>query len=297
METHSRQKNGEDRRKMLLGTGLSLLALGFFSYRVTAQETARQEAEWEGINVTDWEISSDYPEDIFTFVRLKHSSKWTTDFPDSDLNFSFRLQELTSWEVDPDGKVFDITDPELMNYPFALMSNPNAGHARGVFQLDEEEVEALQRYFKNGGFVMVDDFWGDAMWENFQEEMEKVFPDVTPREIKFDARKPHGIFSSVFAVDKAPQVPSHDAAERWRDMGLERTYEPMRGESEDALNTPHFWAYQDDKGRIMMLVCHNNNDLADGWEEEGFKVWFFKEFAEKYSYPMGINILFHTMTH
>ena len=28
--------------------------------------------------------------------------RWATDFPDSDLNFSFRLQQLTSLKVNPD---------------------------------------------------------------------------------------------------------------------------------------------------------------------------------------------------
>ncbi len=27
-----------------------------------------------------------------------------TDYPDSDLNFSYRLQELTSMKVDPNGR-------------------------------------------------------------------------------------------------------------------------------------------------------------------------------------------------
>ena len=57
----------------------------------------------------DWELDNDMPRDVFTFVRIRFSSyggrgrKWATDYPDADLNFSYRLQELTSLKVHPDG--------------------------------------------------------------------------------------------------------------------------------------------------------------------------------------------------
>src|SRR5207248_2738397 len=56
--------------------------------------------------VPDWKNDDRFKHDVFTFVRIQYSSwghrdKWLTDFPDSDLNFSFRLKELTSLEVDP----------------------------------------------------------------------------------------------------------------------------------------------------------------------------------------------------
>jgi len=58
----------------------------------------------------------------------------------------------------------------------------------------------------------------------------------------------------------------------------------------------HYRAIFDDKGRMMMLVCHNT-DLGDGWEREGEDEWYFREFSEKKSYPLGINILFYMLTH
>ena len=38
-------------------------------------------------------------------------------------------------------------------------------------------------------------------------------------------------------------------------------------------------------------------DMGDGWEEEGTDPWYFREFSEKYAYPMGINIIYYAMTH
>ena len=57
-----------------------------------------------------------------------------------------------------------------------------------------------------------------------------------------------------------------------------------------------YLAIHDDQGRIMVLICHNT-DLSDGWEEEGISPWFFTNFSEKFSYPMGINIVFYALTH
>ena len=89
-------------------------------------------------------------------------------------------------------------------------------------------------------------------------------------------------------------MPSHDAAEAGRDRGI--TWEPTRGEPDEALKEPHYRAFRDDAGRIMVLACHNT-DLADGWEEENYKEWFFREYSEKLSYPMGINIVMYAMFH
>ena len=64
-----------------------------------------------------WELDKSFKDDVFTFVRVKYSSyrgwnKWATDYPDSDLNFSFRLQQLTSLKCDPNGLILELTDPE-----------------------------------------------------------------------------------------------------------------------------------------------------------------------------------------
>jgi hypothetical protein len=59
---------------------------------------------------------------------------------------------------------------------------------------------------------------------------------------------------------------------------------------------PHFYGIFDSKGRMMAILCHNN-DLVDGWEREGEEYEFFKQYSEKFSFPMGINIIFYAMTH
>ena len=237
-------------------------------------------------NVPTWELPAEFKRDCFTFVRIQYNSTmdrssyaWWTDYPDADINLSWRLHQLTSMAVDPDGKILQLTDPELLNYPFAFMSGVPA------IVLSDAEIAAMRRYLLNGGFIMVDDFWGEENWDHFDHEvLRRVFPDRKPVELPIE----HPIFHCVFDLKEKPQIPSVFFAVRNRETGI--TWEEPDGQ------TPHYRAVLDDKERIMMLICHNT-DLGDGWEEEGTDPWYFAEFSEKKAYPLGINIIFHVMTH
>ncbi len=232
--------------------------------------------------VPTWEKDPEFKHDVFTFARVRYSSwsdnwrrgKWSTDYPDSDLNFSFRLQELTSFKTDPNGVIVSLTDEELFDYPFLYMIEP------GEMYLEEAEVKNLRRYCLNGGFLMVDDFWGQREWDNFYQQIKRVFPDREPQELPLE----HNIFHNVYDLKEKPQVPSIHAY--WNGYTTERA---------DAREA-HYKAVFDDKERIMVMICHNT-DLGDGWEREGLDPNYFKEYSEKWSYPLGINIVTYAMTH
>ncbi len=236
--------------------------------------------------VPDWEVDTDFKDDVFTFVRIQYSGygggrrggSWATDYPDSDLNFSYRLQQLTAMKVDPDGKILTLTDPELFNYPFIYIVEP------GGLTFMDDEVEALRKYLLNGGFLMVDDFWGEYEWYNFYDEIKKVFPDREPAEIPLE----HPVFHCVYQLDERPQIPSINAALGGRSYGI--TWE--RSDAREV----HYKAFYDDDGRMMVFIGHNT-DLGDGWEREGEDAWYFHEFSEKKAYPLGINVVFYAMTH
>ncbi|MGA1014579.1 MAG: DUF4159 domain-containing protein, partial [Limisphaerales bacterium] len=244
--------------------------------------------------VPDWSVDEAFTQDIFTFVRIMYSTGgggwgrggggWRVDYPNADLNFSYRLEQLTSMKVHPDGGTIRLTDDQLFDYPFIFIIDPR----RLVFM--EDEAKALARYLLNGGFLMVDDFWGESMKAHFMAEMEKVFPERKP--ISLDLS--HPIFHSVFPLTLKPQVPSEDSAERNRGRGAYETWEDEI--SYEGPAPADYIAYLDDKDRIMALLCHNT-DLSDGWEEEGKSQWFFSRFSEALSYPMGINIVYYALTH
>ncbi|MHC4996490.1 MAG: DUF4159 domain-containing protein [Planctomycetota bacterium] len=241
--------------------------------------------------VPDWEKNADFPDDVFTFVRIEYDSYSGyggygrrrrgggayTDYPDSDLNFSYRLEQLTSIKADPDGLVLRLTDERLFDYPFIYLIEP------GRLEFSDDEVKALRRYLLNGGFLMVDDFWGTDEWNNFYYEFKRVFPEemYEPQELPLE----HPIFHTVFDLAKKPQIPS---------IGWVRSGTTSERGADSA--EVHYRGVFDKNGRMMAIICHNT-DVGDGWEREGEDEEYFREFSEKWAFPLGINIVFYAMSH
>jgi len=235
--------------------------------------------------VPDWEVDPNFKSDVFTFVRIRYRSYggrwgWDTDYPDSDLNFPFRLQQLTSMKVSPQPKILELTDDELFDYPFIYIVEP------GRLHFSDEERACLRRYLLNGGFLMVDDFWGVDEGENWYEEIAQVLPEPQYQPIPLTIK--HPIFHCVYDLKELPQIPSIEHALAYR--GTNRTWE-----RDDAAEVDYRAIY-DDKDRMMVMICHNT-DNGDGWEREGEDEYYFREFSEKKAYPLGINIIYWAMTH
>jgi len=241
---------------------------------------------WRGdrSGVPNWENDIAFKTDVFTFVRIKYRSygrywdMWRIDYPESDLNFSFRLQEMTSLKVNPNSIYLELTDPELFQHPFVYLIEP------GELRFSQSEVKALRKYLLGGGFMMVDDFWGEREWFNFYREIKRVFPDREPEELPLS----HPIFNCVFPLDEKPQIPNVG-------LGMQSRYHGITWERPDAKEV-HYKGVRDDRDRLMMVICHNT-DLGDGWEWEGYNEYYFREFSEKKAYPLGINIVVYALTH
>lgn len=190
-----------------------------------------------------------------------------------------RLQQLTSLEVDPDGVVLRLTDPRLCDYPFVYFAGVQ------YMELNGEERAAFQRYLLNGGYFMMDDLWGLQSLDNVLGIMRQVLPNARPVELKLE----HEIFHLVYDLKELPQVTDYQT---WsRGEKFEYMHAGANGDS-----APHFLAYFDDDQRMVGIVCHNN-DIGDGWEREGHHIEYFQQYALKYSYPFGINVVAYAMTH
>jgi len=260
-------------------------------------KTAREVASHSS-GTPNWTNAPGFERDVFTFTRVirdrgddspRSAGSWVTDFPDSDLNLSFRLQQMTALKVDPDGRVFRLTDPDLASYPWIYTVEP------GGLSLRADEIPILRRYLLNGGVLMVDDFWGLWQWEYFEHQMALVFPDRQFHELEMS----HPIFHCVFDL-KGPisrlQTPGEGTFFRnGGDTSITWETHPGDGGWEECRDM-HVRAIFDDKGRIMVIAAFNC-DNGDGWEREGENQVFFETFSEKRAFPLGINIVYYLMTH
>jgi hypothetical protein len=260
-----------------------------------AFETAKTAREIPGhsMETPTWTNAAGLERDTFAFARVRYTrhregfwgaGHWWTDSPDSDLNLSWRLQQMTSIKVHPDGRYLNFIDKELFDYPWIYMVEP------GKLRFADEEVMILRKYLLNGGFLMADDFWGVYQWANFEREIKRVLPEREFVELEMD----HPVFHCVFPLNVPKnklQTPNVRTGAQSRNTGI--TWETK--EDVDCIDV-HVKAILDDKGRIMVIATHNT-DNGDGWEREGEDDYYFHEFSEKRAYPLGINIIFYAMTH
>ena len=239
---------------------------------------------------------SDTPE--FVFARLQYDStggwgeayynydgrtwaRWETDYPQGDQNFAHRLEQLSSVVPDARGVARRITDPDAFAFPFLYMCDP------GYMKLTPEEKALLREYLSSGGFLWIDDFWGEAEWWNFESQMADVFPETGWRDIPAD----HPILHSVFDLPGAPQIPAQDfAASGW-------TTDPgwVHRQPATQVEPVHFRGYFDADGRLMAVATHNT-DVGDGFEREAYGQWYFEKYSTQ-AYMIGVNIVVYAMSH
>lgn len=196
-----------------------------------------------------------------------------------------RLSEITTTRISmatkttPHSWLVRLTDETLFDCPYLVASDV------GTIGLSQEEADGLRLYLEKGGFLWVDDFWGEAAWEHWSRELAKAMPPTAyPIE---DVALTDPIFHTMFEVKRVPQVTS---IRFWRASGGRSTSE--RG-SESAV--PHFRGIRDAHGRLMVVMTHNS-DVADSWEREGEDPEFFYQFSPD-GYALGINVLLYALTH
>ena len=209
-------------------------------------------------------------------------ARWETDFPEGDDNFSRRLTQLTRLHMNPVAASRRLLAPDLGDFPFLYMSDP------GWITLTKDEVAAFARYLAKGGVVWVDDFWGDAEWQQLANVMRQVLPGNEWRVLPSD----HPIFHTVFDLDGLPQIPALPFASPGGD-----TAEPANAHKYPAgsLSLPEVRAWLDEQGRVMVVATHNS-DVGDGWEREAYGEWYFETFSIR-SYMVGVNVMTYLITH
>ena len=234
-------------------------------------------------NAESFDGSFNFCRIMFPYAPDGDGGNWAVDYPRADVNLSIRLAELTKTHVsrdssgEPNHLVLNLTDPELFQCPFIMMTEVGSAY------IGPEEATKLREYLLKGGFLWADDFWGTYAWEHWMNELAKVLPPHEYRAV--DLPKDHPMFRMQFEVSRVAQIPSINA---W--MGSGDTSERGADSAE-----PHARGIFDSKGRLMVLITHNT-DFGDSWEREGDDPRYFYQFSVE-GYAFGINVLLYAMTH
>ncbi len=219
----------------------------------------------------------------WVFARLRYPSyrggagywgvrgSWSTDYPKAERQFVQGVRRLTRIHTRSMETVVDLDSDEIFNQPWIY------GVEVGHWDLSDAQAKKLREYLLRGGFLMVDDFHGSIEWEIFLNSLSRVFPD---REVvDLDSKDP--IFHVLYDLDQRVQVPGIVM------FYTGRTYEQDGYEA-------HWRGVVDDKGRVMVAICHNM-DLGDSWEHADMP-----RYPEQYTslgYRIGINYIIYSMTH
>lgn len=227
----------------------------------------------------DWRGNVPY-DGRFTFARIKYRGYWgygregpgwSHDYPRAESHLMRIIREITTIRpfiespLTMGSNILALDDPELFKYPVAYLSEPG-----GWFPTDKE-VLGLRNYLLKGGFLIVDDFDGGSMandWMNFTQQMRRALP--THRIVPIDGS--HPIFDSFFKIDLT-------ALERDNYRGVPQYFAIFQG--------------NDPKKRIMAII-NFNNDIGEYWQwsDRGFSPVPTNE-----AYKLGVNYLIYALTH
>ncbi|RKX71398.1 hypothetical protein DRP53_01815 [candidate division WOR-3 bacterium] len=195
----------------------------------------------------------------FTIVRLRYQGGGNWYWGPSALpNLLTELEHRTTIRTRKEEVRLKPTSPELFRYPIAFIT----GH--GPIGFTDEEVLALRRYLKSGGFLIANDSYG--MDRYFRKEIKRILPESELVELPFDHEIYHIFYDFPHGL---PKIHKHDG-------------KPPQG----------FGVYY--HGRLVCFYAYES-DIGDGWED--YEV--YKDPPEKHeaAIRMGINIIIYALTH
>ncbi|WP_435104094.1 DUF4159 domain-containing protein [Arhodomonas sp. AD133] len=198
--------------------------------------------------------------------------RWAVDYPKADQQFLVALKRLTLVDAPDAEHAIELRAEALQAYPFVYVLEV------GSMSLTDSEVAALRNYLLAGGFLVIDDFWGDWAWQHFEEQMRRVFPARRIEEVPMD----HPVFHVFYDIDEVVQVPNVQLA-----SGQGPTHE-------QGGRVPRVRGIFDDDGRLMVLI-NWNTDLGDGWEWADSPSYHLR--YSTYAFKIGVNFVIYAMTH
>ena len=217
----------------------------------------------------------------FHFARLVYSNSpysrgsgrnasWRADYPDAEYHLVDGINRMTNIDIEivdyfgEGGRLITLDNDQIFNYPWLYAVEV------GQWYLSDGEAAQLREYLDRGGFLLVDDFWGEYEWQVFVDSMERVFPDRPIVELQED----DPVMDIFFEVDKKTQIPG------------------LRGIPYGSV--PHWRGIFDEEGRLIVAI-NFNMDLGDAWEHAANPAYPAEMTAAAYRF--AVNYIIYSMTH
>ena len=240
---------------------------------------------YPGVEYYDFELPTDYRDPAeWVFARLMYpqmgwgsqwqfgGTSWTIDYPRGDRHIAALVRRLSVIDARSVEQPVSLDDGEDVFYwPWLYAVEV------GQWDLTDHQAAQLREYLLRGGFLMVDDFHGSNEWTVFVESMRRVFPDRPIVDIPDD----DPIFHTFWDLEERQQIP-----------GLQYVYSgrPFEKDGFDA----HWRGIYDDKGRIMVAICHNM-DLGDAVEHSDTPQ--YPQELSAIAMRTFMNYIIYSMTH
>jgi Domain of unknown function (DUF4159) len=217
----------------------------------------------------------------WTFARFRYDvggefrywrfQRWEADYPKADRQFVIGVKRLTRINARSTEHVVDADTNVLFDYPWIYVEDP------GAWRLSDGEIKQLREYIYRGGFIMLDDSWGDQEWAVMAEGVQQILPgrpieDIPPND---------PIFHTVYDLVDLKQIPGT------RYVWGRRWIRPDEAH-------PRWAVVRDEKGRIVIAICQNS-DVGDAWEWADSPRYPQPQATE--AYRLGINYIVYAMTH
>lgn len=218
----------------------------------------------------------------FTFVRFRYDlgeefgfyrfQRWAADWPKADRQLIPGIRRLTRIQARSTEHIVDADTADIFNWPWVYIEDP------GAWRLSEAQAKRLREYLGRGGFIMADDTHGDEEWENLANGLHMILPD---RQIE-DLANSDELFHVAYDLDDRVQIPGtrYIWGRRW----------PITPDQA----VPQWRAIRDDKGRIIVAICHNS-DVGDAWEWADSPQ--YPEHEASVAYRIAMNYIIYAMTH
>lgn len=202
---------------------------------------------------------------------------WAQDWPDAENHFTVGIQRLTRINIG-EPLHLPLTDDRIFDYPWIYLTQA------ANCDLSEDEVKRLREYLLRGGFLVVDDFWGDYEWQTFAANMQRVLPNHPI----MDLLETDSVMHVLYDIQDKDRtfIPGSRHLRRIGGNAVQIV--------QPAGTMPAWQGIYDDKNR-MVIAVNFNTDVGDAWEFAD--VPYYPAEMTILAYRYGINYIIYSLTH